>query len=589
MEYQIIKKNETTDGGAIDFTVKISKVSEGKIQPIEKFTIQELDSKDREDLTYTLYVFENTIPDNDFSDIDSDGTYLLESNRHQRSKKYYDFKKNDREFQYIVLKIRGKKEATKTSTINLEIILNDKTNGSEKKFPLTIQNVTSSIKILSFSATPAVLQGNTTPIELNWQIKGDKYTYTLWEGDKKIDQGNSENNKKQSYATIPPIGDHTYTLEVKNDDVCVSEKIRVKGVDGSLLSEKSNPKPPFVIANICAAQKSDYLFCLMLKTENGVVQIDHIGYTQNAFFGEWSRIELSEEEKKSLQPFILSPLVHLQFNDSDKNSLGKLFFVGGSSLETNKTSNAIAAVDLKIKNDDTDDSKVFIHSKNIGWKARMGHTCVVFPFAEKDCIWVIGGADESGNALNDIWVSENGEVWKGWRQKPENENKSPWEARFMASIAIELDVSKKKNALWFGGGFNPMNEEQRPDIWRFDKHNWSKIPSLSFPPDYMSSGMISISNENNNSSDLYIMGGLKHTQIMGNYFNKVIKSDQKYTLIQHNTSINTDSFDTRSLAVIRTVFFQGCLWYIVLSKDEGVHCSKLYYWVPPLNSKTLIL
>ena len=74
--------------------------------------------------------------------------------------------------------------------------------------------------------------------------------------------------------------------------------------------------------------------------------------------------------------------------------------VGGDYPAYNETKNDVWA---------SDDGKNWTLIKNNApWRARRGHTSVVF----QDKIWIMGGATGEEIFLNDVWASTNGIEWE---------------------------------------------------------------------------------------------------------------------------------------------------------------------------------
>ena len=103
------------------------------------------------------------------------------------------------------------------------------------------------------------------------------------------------------------------------------------------------------------------------------------------------------------------------------------------------------------------------------WLARADHTSVVF----KDKIWVLGGY--SGKYLNDVWSSEDGEIWTE-SKPPENADKDTagtdvnW---WPAGIDIPAWCSRAKSGCWGdmmeGKSLNDVWSSPDGSVWKKEK------------------------------------------------------------------------------------------------------------------------
>lgn len=585
--------NSVTNGSPLELEIVISEASLKKILIMGVFTIENLNNiASREDLKNMTCILYGKTDDTGMNvttpvkirefNYDSSAT----SKRSQIfSRSYSD------EFTYLILKIRDAKCTIQPLTTELKIIFKDKNDTTRPRptieIPFTVQNVQSKPEILSFNASPLVLQGNNKPVTLDWKVKGESYTYILREGLHELYRKNGRDTENDSFKIDPvPIGDHLYTLEVQQGNVSITKTLQVRALDNSELSAKANPLNPYLIGNICVSQNSNYLFSLILKTENKIGKIDHIGYTNEGFSGEWGTFNLLDEDKEKIKPFATSPMVHLR----DVNEVyGRLFFIGGSYVKTKECSNAVAIVDL----DEEDENSRIRIIENLPWASRMGHTCEVFPHGDAtDKIWLLGGVDEWGGALNDIWVSGDGENWENINENNAQQTQMPWEARCFTGTSIELDNKGGKKELWIGGGFSEIGGRETADIWRWNKSNWTKIEPLVVNNNtYLSSGMCFLGKDTVQSTGVYLFGGYVDGTTKKKHFEKINKEGNVYSSTKLDTSSGADTFATSKNAYIITIYFKGCLWYMVLTNegDLGITYSKLFYWVPVVTERTLIL
>ena len=95
------------------------------------------------------------------------------------------------------------------------------------------------------------------------------------------------------------------------------------------------------------------------------------------------------------------------------------------------------------------------------WSERIGHACVVF----NGKLWMLGGQDlATGNSLNDVWSTVDGEQW-------EQELNIPWQPRqYHATVTVE---GLHGPELWMIGGvsffYGPdgltISYQFRPEVW----------------------------------------------------------------------------------------------------------------------------
>jgi hypothetical protein len=120
----------------------------------------------------------------------------------------------------------------------------------------------------------------------------------------------------------------------------------------------------------------------------------------------------------------------------------RLWLVGGSMADTDVCSNEIWCYN----------KGEWTKQQQVPWKARMGHACVVF---DKK-LWVLGGYDESGKSLNEVWAADlNGEQLE-WPKDPYS---APWDARCMfAATAFN-------GKIWIYGGVNQPFGQPFENVW----------------------------------------------------------------------------------------------------------------------------
>jgi hypothetical protein len=629
--------NSATNGSKLELKIKISPDLPTNPIFLMGLTINNLDTiaakgKDLKQLTCTLY---GKTDDKNLNKTNPVLIYELSYRDASPGTRFYYNKNSNKGYSYLILEIKTDICTIGEHGANLSISFKHKNKVDGKQleysFSFAVESMKAKPEILEFKADRTVLQGNNKPLKLSWQIKGTNFTYTLFDGLEKLDSGNGTGTKNGlTKINSVPIGDHCYTLVVEQGGATVTLDKMVRALNDSELSNKGNPGLPNVICNFCVSNNSDYLFSLVLKKEDTTASLDHIGFTNEGFSGHWSRFELTAEVKEKLQPFATSPMVHLRdVSEVD----GRLLFIGGSYVRPMEDSNKVAIVyldgDLGLDGKTVTLSRITIVAHpDIPWSSRMGHCCVTFPhgYIGEEKIWLLGGYDEDGNTLNDIWVSGDGKTWNninadGSVNNTANAAEMPWGARCTAGASVQLNDDGTKKALWIGGGFSAMGGAETADIWKwekgpdkippshsgggetFDKWNWEwkqiygdkarnellKINEGS----YFSSGLAFVGKDTINSTGMFVLGGHEVVKFKKErYFDKIDDNgNESFGFIKLDTSSGAGSFGTSKNSYVVTGYFKGCLWFMVFTNEgsEGVTYSNLFYWVPVVTSRTLIL
>ena len=173
-------------------------------------------------------------------------------------------------------------------------------------------------------------------------------------------------------------------------------------------------------------------------------------------FGPWRFVKTSVHDQPAgiciPEGFSTSPGVY--YDD-------KLWLVGGSQVDPDVVSNTIWRLDPNAK------EKVW---ENLGaanpsskmWSPRMGHAVLEF----QGKIWVMGGRDAAGNALNDVWRLDNAakNEWTPLGQ-------ARWTARCMFSPAVF-----QKDQIWlYGGAQEPFSSELKDDVYVYKNSSWTEV------------------------------------------------------------------------------------------------------------------
>ena len=267
------------------------------------------------------------------------------------------------------------------------------------------------------------------------------------------------------------------------------------------------------------------------------------------------------------------------FAPSDKAAT-ELYFVGGSLLDDQQVSNQMHSYNIHAYTQTGNRRQE--KGKRSPMPPRMGHACLVFPDENgKDNIWVLGGADDEGNGLNDIWR------WDGnrWHQMT---SPADFSKRCQFSATVLTDKYNKKQEIWLGGGLDSFQGDPVNDIWRYYNKNgtwtWECVQTTA-------SQKLTLGN--NLVASALIGLGDKAFAITTNEggrgdFSKWIEKEQG-----ENYSFGSQSFATATAWAdagikqsdgfyLQTLSFNGSIWLMAQSFiDEGdIKLSKLYYLIP---------
>jgi hypothetical protein len=163
-------------------------------------------------------------------------------------------------------------------------------------------------------------------------------------------------------------------------------------------------------------------------------------------FGAWQWFESSVQNQPEVhipEPHATSPGVYAD---------DKLWLIGGSVVDPDNTSNKVWYIDPE------SGLKQWQCLDNAPWCPRMGHAALKFG----NGIWIMGGRDEAGNALNDVWALDLKSL--AWRLV----GNAPWSPRCLFYPA----VFNHQIGL-YGGAEEPFSESLFDDLWVCDeKGRW---------------------------------------------------------------------------------------------------------------------
>jgi hypothetical protein len=178
--------------------------------------------------------------------------------------------------------------------------------------------------------------------------------------------------------------------------------------------------------------------------------------TENPLAG-WSLVASRTDPDGGLVPeeFGSSPGVY--FDD-------KIWLIGGSQIDTANTSNVVCRYDPQ-----KGDAAAWKSLGPAKWPRRMGHAVLAF----EGRIWVMGGCDYTGKALNDVWTLDPRNGNTEWL--PETA-KVGWLPRCLFSAAAF------QNWIWlYGGTREPFSDDLYSDLYTFKRSpeapggTWTKM------------------------------------------------------------------------------------------------------------------
>ncbi|MGA1839337.1 MAG: kelch repeat-containing protein [bacterium] len=364
---------------------------------------------------------------------------------------------------------------------------------------------------------------------------------------------NKEGDSKDITIEDRNLPETTYELIAHRGEKETSKKITVRVFDHSHWVSAAEPwKDEGRIAGLIVNSDGDMLYAIV-KEEGGVGSLWH----SPDGFSKWEKININEDIPEDMTT---SPAVF--FN-------GKLVLLGGSKIIPKQVSNEIYMFDFERM------KWVLKPETNPVWSQRMGHACIVFPDQKGDeKIWVLGGADENSNGLNDIWTW-NGKDWK------EEETNPPWAYRCM------FEAATNGSELWIAGGFTDPEGKAITNIWKKDSEEdaWKQVmKSQNEPFSILDSGRLYASTIVSLYNQVYIIG----YQDQGKTGNGPIVF---YSIQERRGFYCSQELSTRpELPALRkppsrieSVTFNGCIWQFTQGYlgNGRVENSGLYYWVPP--------
>jgi hypothetical protein len=165
-------------------------------------------------------------------------------------------------------------------------------------------------------------------------------------------------------------------------------------------------------------------------------------------FAGWRFVPSSVPDEAGFIPrgFASSPGVFLD---------DKIWLIGGSQIDPDTTSNVVWRFDPA-------GSGEWENRGAAGWSRRMGHAVIVY----HQQIWVLGGRDEAGNALNDVWSLDIANDNRTWVVQTRH---APWTPRCLLAPAV-FD-----GKIWiYGGVKEPFSDDLYDDLHVLAGGTWGK-------------------------------------------------------------------------------------------------------------------
>jgi|SRR5579859_886464 len=273
-----------------------------------------------------------------------------------------------------------------------------------------------------------------------------------------------ESNTIEGIATVPNISvDTEFRLRGYDGPRPVDRTLGIKVLRNDWYDLKKtilpgDPGYPISIALQAGLRRFDLeptlLFNVNDKSLYAIFQHDFDGgkrallfQTENPFAG-WNFVKssVSGQEGSIPEGFATSP--GLCFDN-------RLWLIGGSQIDADITSNEVWRLNLEGPGKGVWENLSEKWQAPV-WSQRMGHAVVEFG----GHIWVMGGLDEYGKALNDVWALDAAKEGSEWR----NLGNALWGPRCLISPTVYEDQ------IWvYGGTTEPKTSNLYDDLYAYSK------------------------------------------------------------------------------------------------------------------------
>jgi hypothetical protein len=242
--------------------------------------------------------------------------------------------------------------------------------------------------------------------------------------------------------------DRTLSVRVLRNDWYDMRNVILEGDPGYPSRERDGedetPRKGFVLEPTLLLNAGDQRLYGLFRHEFQGNKRALLFQTENPF-GGWDFVQSSVPDQEGFIPDGFSGSPGIYFND-------KIWLMGGSQIDPGNTSNGIWCLDMKGEG-------FWKKLPDAVWSKRMGHTVLEF----NNAIWVMGGRDEGGNALNDVWTFDAASgQWT-------SQGQAAWPPRCLFSPAVY-----EKQIWLYGGATEPFSAELYDDLYAYSSGRWDK-------------------------------------------------------------------------------------------------------------------
>jgi hypothetical protein len=292
-------------------------------------------------------------------------------------------------------------------------------------------------QIKAFQAAPTIVRiGSTSTL----------YWVTISSAETSIDQGVGE-VAASGHVAVAPSGVTTYTLMAQSQPPLATAEVTVIGAQPGYNHAAADP---------------DY----------GSVNVALVFQESLWMYDTWNMKAWSSRDGLHWASVRLKKLPAMQRWDCgavvfDAGSGPQMWIMGGS-----KTSGPEYLNDVWCTTDNTGRHWTQVAPVNGQiWSPRTNFGCVVF----QNKIWVFGGIDVNGTFLNDVWSSPDGKTWTLETNNP------GWTPRANFSAATFILSSPATNQIWLCGGIDNAGAAVNEVYYTNDGVHWSEWTHTSVP------------------------------------------------------------------------------------------------------------
>jgi hypothetical protein len=232
----------------------------------------------------------------------------------------------------------------------------------------------------------------------------------------------------------------------------------------------------------------------------------------------------------------------------------QLWLVGGSRSDPENCSNQIWTYDIE--------KAQWFHQQG-NWPPRMGHACIVF----NKKLWVMGGMDTAGNALNDVHSVDFDGNWQKY-----DDPDPMWDPRCMFAATVF------KDKIWIYGGCAVPFGDPLADMWTSeDGQNWASYKDLPRLDEGSVYKPISCALQVVNGK-LNLMGSFrKHGAVIEACLFILNESQKTWLKLDVDNPWDQQNQNTHSLSAIS---FKGLVFVHSLSDEIDHNPTRLVLYVP---------